>query len=323
MALRQAVLRSIRHSCSSNSVVVAGAQAALRQGWRSSVAHESPAIRPHGSGSASSSTRWTSLASSWNPIASFFLRLPTGPELATQHSLQPRDDVRRLVTEVAASTPETTGIYCDRTLPVFNFQLQETGASATLPGAIFDVPLRPDICHRVVVWQLAKRRQGTHSTKRAKEISLTGRKPWKQKGTGQARAGNLKAPQHRGGATMHGPKPRDYEFSLFKKVRRLGLKVALSSRAAEGKLLLLDDLAPPAVNTQFMARFVAQLGCKKVLLVDGEWAPDTKLAKSTANLFYANVLPAGGLNVYSILQHDHLILSLNALRMLESRLLSI
>ncbi|KAJ1428983.1 Ribosomal protein L4/L1e [Sesbania bispinosa] len=108
----------------------------------------------------------------------------------------------------------------------------------TIAGDIFDLPIRKDIIHRVVRWQLAKRQQGTHSTKTISEVSGTGRKPYKQKGLGRARHGTLRGPQFRGGATMHGPKPRSHAFKLNKKVRHLGLKIALSARAAEGKASL-------------------------------------------------------------------------------------
>ncbi|KAG8386284.1 hypothetical protein BUALT_Bualt03G0133000 [Buddleja alternifolia] len=126
------------------------------------------------------------------------------------------------------------GLYEDLMIPVTNFHNEDKGFMV-LAGDVFDVPIRKDIIHRVVRWQLAKRQQGTHSTKTISEVSGTGRKPWQQKGTGRARHGTLRGPQFRGGAIMHGPKPRSHAIKLNKKVRRLGLKIALSARVAEGK----------------------------------------------------------------------------------------
>ncbi|XWS19363.1 hypothetical protein CRYUN_Cryun31cG0009400 [Craigia yunnanensis] len=123
-------------------------------------------------------------------------------------------------------------LYEDLVIPMTNFHNENKGFMV-LAGDVFDLPIRKDIIHRVVLWQLAKRQQGTHSTKTISEVSGTGRKPWPQKGTGQARHGTLLF--FRGGAIMHGPKPRSHAIKLNKKVRRLGLKIALSARAAEGK----------------------------------------------------------------------------------------
>ncbi|XP_021889116.1 uncharacterized protein LOC110808077 isoform X2 [Carica papaya] len=138
-----------------------------------------------------------------------------------------------LLSKKTLVTPERTiGVYQDLVIPVTNFHNEDKGFMV-LAGDVFDVPIRKDIVHRVVRWQLAKRQQGTHSTKTISEVSGTGRKPWRQKGTGRARHGTLRGPQFRGGATMHGPKPRSHAIKLNKKVRRLGLKIALSARAAE------------------------------------------------------------------------------------------
>nr|ACU18021.1 unknown [Glycine max] len=138
--------------------------------------------------------------------------------------------------KILATSERTIGLCQDLLIPVTNFHNEDKGYMV-LPGDVFDLPIRKDIIHRVVRWQLAKRQQGTHSTKTISEVSGTGRKPWNQKGTGRARHGSLRGPQFRGGATMHGPKPRSHAFKVNKKVRRLGLKIALSARAAEGKLL--------------------------------------------------------------------------------------
>lgn len=217
-------------------------------------------------------------------------------------------------------TPERDiGQLQDLLIPVTNFHNEAKGFMM-LAGDVFDVPIRKDIIHRVVRWQLAKRQQGTHSTKTISEVSGTGRKPWRQKGTGRARHGTLRGPQFRHGAVMHGPKPRSHAFKLNKKVRRLGLKIALSARAAEGKLLVFDDLELPTHKTKNIVSYVKQMEeTKKLLLVDG--GPiDEKLKLSTQNLHYVNVLPSIGLNVYSILLHDTLVMSRDAVNKIVERM---
>eukprot|EP00249_Psilotum_nudum_P007341 c20490_g1_i1 orf=483-1160(-) len=178
----------------------------------------------------------------------------------------------------------------DIEVKVTNFIKEDKGV-AVLAGDVFDVPIRRDIVHRVVCWQLAKRRQGTHSTKTISEVRGTGKKPHPQKGTGSARHGTLRGPQFRHGATMHGPKPRSYEYKLPKKVRRLGLKVALSARLAEGKLALFDNVKPPTHKTKDMVKYISELEqCKKVLFVDDGDKVNPNLYRATSNLHYAHVL---------------------------------
>ncbi|TKY72196.1 50S ribosomal protein L4 [Spatholobus suberectus] len=168
-----------------------------------------------------------------------------------------------------ATSERTIGLCQDLLIPVTNFHNEDKGFMV-LAGDVFDLPIRKDIIHRVVRWQLAKRQQGTHSTKTISEVSGTGRKPWAQKGTGRARHGTLRGPQFRGGATMHGPKPRSHAFKVNKKVRRLGLKIALSARAAEGKLLVFEDLEVPTHKTRNIVNYYNQMeDTKKLLLVDG------------------------------------------------------
>ncbi|CAK9225075.1 unnamed protein product [Sphagnum jensenii] len=214
----------------------------------------------------------------------------------------------------------TQGKLKDVEVKVTNFEREDKGI-AILAGDIFDVPIRPDIVHRVVRWQLAKRREGNHSTKGISQVRGTGKKPGPQKGSGRARHGSLRGPQFRKGATQHGPKPRSHEIGLQKQVRRLGLKVALSARAAEGKLKVFDNIQPPSHRTRDMEQLIAGIdGCKKVLFVDEAEKVNAPLCQATGNLFYANVLPAKGLNVYSILQHDTLVMSIGAIRRIEERL---
>eukprot|EP00262_Sarcandra_glabra_P009589 TRINITY_DN24017_c0_g1_i1.p1 TRINITY_DN24017_c0_g1~~TRINITY_DN24017_c0_g1_i1.p1 ORF type:complete len:329 (+),score=49.16 TRINITY_DN24017_c0_g1_i1:178-1164(+) len=225
-----------------------------------------------------------------------------------------------LLSKKTISTPERTiGCYEDLLTRVTNFHNEDKGYMV-LAGDVFDVPIRKDIVHRVVRWQLAKRQQGTHSTKTISEVSGTGRKPYPQKGTGRARHGTLRGPQFRHGATMHGPKPRSHAIKLQKKVRRLGLKIALTARTAEGKVLVFEDLEVPTHKTKNIVNYVSQMeNTKKVLLVDGGPIGE-KLKLATQNLHYVNVLPSIGLNVYSILQHDTLVMSQDAVNRIVERM---
>jgi len=197
-----------------------------------------------------------------------------------------------LLSKKQVVTPEhTQGLYQDLVIPVTNFNNDDKGFMV-LAGDVFDVPIRKDIVHRVVRWQLAKRQQGTHSTKTLSEVSGTGKKPHPQKHTGKARHGTLRGPQFRGGCIMHGPKPRSHAIKLNKKVRRLGLKATLSARAAEGKLIVFDDLEVPTHKTKNIVNYVKQMeNMKKILLVDGgPLSENLKLA--TQNLHYVNILPS-------------------------------
>ncbi|KAK9084769.1 hypothetical protein Sjap_025180 [Stephania japonica] len=195
----------------------------------------------------------------------------------------------------------TQGCYEDLVIPVTNF-LSEDKGYMVLAGDVFDVPIRKDIVHRVVRWQLAKRQQGTHSTKTISEVSGTGRKPWKQKGTGRARHGTLRGPQFRHGAAMHGPKPRSHAIKLQK------------------KLMVFEDMDLPSHKTKNIVNYVSQMeNAKKLLLVDG--GPiDEKLKLATQNVHYVNVLPSIGLNVYSILLHDTLVMSRDAVNRIVERM---
>ncbi|KAJ8539511.1 hypothetical protein K7X08_013763 [Anisodus acutangulus] len=225
-----------------------------------------------------------------------------------------------LLTKKRVSIPEREiGLCQDLVIPVTDF-LNEDKGFMCLAGDVFDVPIRKDIIHRVVRWQLAKRQQGTHSTKTISEVSGTGRKPWNQKGTGRARHGTLRGPQFRGGAVMHGPKPRSHAIKLNKKVRRLGLKIALSARAAEGKLMVFEDLELSSHKTKNIVNYFNQLeNTKKLLLVDGGPISE-KLKLATQNVHYVNVLPSIGLNVYSILLHDTLVMSRDAVNKIVERM---
>jgi large subunit ribosomal protein L4 len=202
-------------------------------------------------------------------------------------------------------------------LTVRNLDNQEVG-DIELAEEVFGLPVRRDILARVVNWQLAKRRAGTHKTKGISDISGTTKKPYKQKGTGRARQGSLRSPQFRGGAVIFGPVVRSHEFDLQKKVRRLGLKTALSAKQAEGKLVVLEEARLDDAKTKALrARFDA-LGWASVLIIDG--AVNESFARAARNLPKVDVLPEQGANVYDILRRDTLVLTRAAVRQLEARL---
>ncbi|MEX2201441.1 MAG: 50S ribosomal protein L4 [Dongiaceae bacterium] len=188
-----------------------------------------------------------------------------------------------------------------------------------LSDDVFGVTVRRDILARMVNWQLAKRRAGTHKTKGISDIRGTTRKPWKQKGTGHARQGSLRSPQFRGGAVIFGPVVRSHEHGLTKKVRRLALKTALSAKQADGKLVVVDALKSADGKTRTIADQFAKLGWGTALLIDGPEV-DTNLQQAIANLPGIDLLPQQGVNVYDILRHDTLVLSRAAVEHLESRL---
>ncbi len=188
-----------------------------------------------------------------------------------------------------------------------------------LPEALFGAAPRADIMARVVHWQLAKRRAGTHKAKGMGEVSGTTKKPYRQKGTGNARQGSLRAPQFRTGGVVHGPVVRDHGYSLNKKVRRLGLISALSQKAAEGKLVVLDTATLPSdAKTASVAKQLKALGWTSALVVDA--AADETFARVVRNLPKVQVLPTVGANVYDILKHDVLAVTRAGVEALKERL---
>ena len=188
---------------------------------------------------------------------------------------------------------------------------------ADLPDEIFAANPRADIMARVVHWQLAKRRSGNHKVKGMGEVSGTTKKPYKQKGTGNARQGSLRSPQFRTGGAVHGPVVRDHGYSLPKKVRRLGLISALSQKQAEGKLIVIDT-ATASAKTKELAAKLKVLGWTSTLVIDH--AIDANFLRASANIHRVDVLPTVGANVYDILQHDLLVLTTAALDGLRERL---
>lgn len=188
-----------------------------------------------------------------------------------------------------------------------------------LSDAVFGLPTRTDLLARMVNWQLAKRRSGNHKTKGISEISGTTKKPYGQKGTGRARQGSIRSPQFRGGATIFGPVVRSHAHDLTKKVRKLALKTALSAKAAEGKLIVLEAAAAETHKTKELAARLATLGLTSALIIDGSNLDDN-FAKASRNIPLIDVLPEQGANVYDILRRDTLVLTRNAVEQLEARL---
>ncbi len=203
-------------------------------------------------------------------------------------------------------------------LDVINFDNKVVG-DVELDDAIFGAEVRSDLITRVINWQLAKRRQGTHSVKTRSTVKHTTRKPFKQKGTGSARQGMRSVSQLRGGGVVFGPVVRDHSHKLQKKVRTKGLISALSSKAAEGKLVVMDDLKLKSAKTKDLQAKVKALGWNKALVIDGESvAEDFK--RAAGNIVGLDVLPAQGANVYDIMRKDELILTKAGIEKLMERL---
>ncbi|MBY8915376.1 50S ribosomal protein L4 [Nitratireductor rhodophyticola] len=183
---------------------------------------------------------------------------------------------------------------------------------------IFGLDPREDILHRVVRWQLAKKQQGTHKTKGRSEISRTGAKMYRQKGTGRARHSSARVPQFRGGGRAHGPVVRDHSHDLPKKVRALGLKHALSAKAKDSSLIIIDDLALADGKTKSLVESFAKLGLSNALLIGGAEV-DAGFKRAAQNIANIDVLPVQGINVYDILRRGTLVLSKAAVEALEER----
>ncbi|MHC1700992.1 MAG: 50S ribosomal protein L4 [Humidesulfovibrio sp.] len=203
------------------------------------------------------------------------------------------------------------------TVTVFDQSKKEVG-SLDLSPEIFEVEVRPEIMHLVVRAQLAAKRVGTHSTKTRAFVSGGGKKPWKQKGTGHARAGSSRSPIWRGGAVIFGPSPRSYEFKVNRKVRRLALKMALSSRLSEDNLMVLKGIDLPDFKTKRFAEVAKTLGLEKALIVFTE--VDNNLLLSARNLPGIKLLPADKLNAYDVLLYPKLVMLESAAVSVQERL---
>ncbi len=188
-----------------------------------------------------------------------------------------------------------------------------------LSDSIFGLDPRADILHRVVTWQRANSRAGTHAVKTVSDVAGSGKKAFKQKKTGNARQGEKYNVHMRGGGVVHGPVVRDHSIDLPKKIRSLGLKMALSSKVKEGALMVIDSEKLPAAKTSVLAKQIKKLGLTSALFVGGADL-DSNFKKSAANIENVDMLPSIGLNVLDILRHEKLVLTADAVSALETRL---
>ena len=202
---------------------------------------------------------------------------------------------------------------------VFNTDNKKVG-EVELNDALFGLEVKQHILHDVVKMQLANRRAGTASTKTRAEVRGGGAKPWRQKGTGRARAGTRNSPIWRGGGTTFGPKPKDYSYKLPKKVRKLGLRMALSTRFSESNMVVLDAFDLEEIKTKKFLEVMKKLEIENGLIVIPEM--NENLEKSSRNVHGFKVISSAGLNVYDILLHRRLVLLQPCLDQLEKRLLS-
>lgn len=202
---------------------------------------------------------------------------------------------------------------------VYNVNKEKVG-EVNLKEDIFGVEIKPYLLHEVVVWQRACRRSGTASTKTRGEVSGSSRKPWRQKGTGRARVGSTRSPLWRGGGTVFGPKPRSYAYTLPKKVRRAALKMALSSKLANGQLVVLEDYPFTAPKTKEFVQVMKNFNLEKALFITLD--SHKALELSARNVPSVQIMPTAGLNVYDILRYDHLVLLSPAVAAIEARLAS-
>ncbi len=200
------------------------------------------------------------------------------------------------------------------TVAIYNMEGAKTG-SMEVSDAIFAADINKAVLHSVVVNQLANKRQGTQSTKTRTEVAGGGRKPWRQKDTGRARQGSIRAPQWTGGGVALGPKPRSYRYSLNKKVKRLAMKSALSAKYADYQVYVIDDLSVDEIRTAKIAALIKGLDVSKALIVTAD--ADEKVYKSARNLKGVTPTHVGTLNVYDILKHDAFVVSKDAVAKIE------
>jgi len=190
-------------------------------------------------------------------------------------------------------------------------------AQIDVSEAVFKAPLRKHLFYDVVLAQLASRRSGTAATKNRTAVSGGGKKPWKQKGTGRARSGSSRSPLWRGGGIIFGPAPRSYEYAVPKKVRKLALCSALSMKLKENKMLIVDKLELPEIKTRGVVAMLKQLGLTSALIVEQE---NLNLEKSARNVPLVKVLRPEGLNVYDVLQYEHIVITQSCVEKLQGRL---
>jgi large subunit ribosomal protein L4 len=203
------------------------------------------------------------------------------------------------------------------TVDIYNIAKEKVG-ELDLKDEIFGVEVKGHVLHEVVTWQRACRRSGTACTKTRGEVRGGGRKPWRQKGTGRARVGSSRSPIWRGGGTTFGPRPRSYAYALPKQVRRLALKMALSSKVASGQLVVLDAYPHTTPKTKDFVKVMETFALNKVLFITPE--ENRALSLSARNVPGVQVMLPMGLNVYDILKYEHLVLLSPALDAIEARL---
>lgn len=201
--------------------------------------------------------------------------------------------------------------------PVLSAENQQVG-TVVLSDGIFAGPVNEVLLWEVVRMQLANRRRGTHQAKNRSAVRGGGRKPWRQKGTGRARAGSRRSPLWRGGGAIFGPTPRDYGYSMPKKKRRAALRSALAAKARDGELLIVENFDLPGIKTKTFAQMLGSLGAESALVVIPE--RDDVVEKSARNLPWAKVLRVDGLNVYDVLKYGTLVVLRSSLAKLEERL---
>ncbi|MGE4132301.1 MAG: 50S ribosomal protein L4 [Bdellovibrionales bacterium] len=202
------------------------------------------------------------------------------------------------------------------TVDVLNWEKKKVG-SVDLDPAIFEVPVKEGILQTVVRWQLACRRQGTHKAKTRAEVSGGGKKPFKQKGTGNARQGSTRSPLMPGGGITFGPEPRDYSYVLPKKVKRLGLRTALSKLNKAGRLIVIDSMKSEAGKTKDLSKKLKNLGVGKAVLIDAE--TDGSFGRAARNLADFRYYGVQGMNVYDLLKYDTAIVTQDSLAKIAER----
>jgi len=199
-------------------------------------------------------------------------------------------------------------------LSVFDLERNEVGTISLSPE-VFEAPVKEHLLYYVVNWQLAKRRSGTASTKTRGEVKGGSKKPWRQKGTGRARAGTATSPIWRTGGVVFGPKPKDWSFKLPKKVRRAALISALSFKSGEERVIVVKEFALPEIKTKQLSLFLNKFELKKALIVISD--DNVNLSKSAKNLKAVKVLKIDGLNVYDILRFDNIVFTESSIKRLE------
>ena len=202
---------------------------------------------------------------------------------------------------------------------VYDLDRKKVG-TIELDSGIFEAPVKKHLIHDVVNWQLAGKRAGTSSTRTRGEARGGGAKPWKQKHTGRARAGSRRSPIWRSGGVAFGPKPKDWSYSLPKKVRKGALVSALSSRFGEGAIVVLDNFDLPEIKTRQVANFMKRFDLSKALVVVG--SENENLRKSARNIQDVKVLRHEGLNVYDLLRHKNIVMVRDSVEKIQERLLS-